>query len=188
MKHGLTRTRIYTIWLNMKSRCYNKNNLSYCDYGAKGVVVCDRWLNSFELFYHDTKKGYKKHLTLDRFPNQDGNYEPSNFRWATQKEQQRNRRNNMKLTIDGETKLIIEWSEIYGINYKTILTRLDRGWNDKDAVTIGKVLSNKLVLDTQTGIYYDSATDAAKAKNIAVYKCHQHLSGVNKNKTGLIYV
>lgn len=84
----------YTSWREMKTRCYNKNNKSYKNYGARGIKVCDGWLNSFENFYIDMgpkPKGY----SLDRI-NNDGDYEPSNCRWATALQQANNRRPKVK--------------------------------------------------------------------------------------------
>lgn len=131
--HGLTQSRMHTIWMNMKARCYNPKNTSYNDYGGKGVVVCDSWL-VFENFYSDVKNGYKDHLTLDRYPNKDGNYSPDNFRWATQIQQQRNRRNNRLLNINGRHATAMEWSEISGTPYTTIKNRVFRKWSDIDCV------------------------------------------------------
>jgi hypothetical protein len=88
--HGLTGTYEYHIWNSMKQRCNNPKNISYKDYGGRGIKVCDRWLNSFNFFLEDMGKkpdGY----SLDRINNDDG-YKPTNCRWATMKEQSNNRR------------------------------------------------------------------------------------------------
>ena len=87
-KHGMTGTPEYSAWCNMRSRCRYKPG-----YIAKGTTVCDRWLHSFEAFLEDVGKKPSPELTLDRI-NNDGNYEPGNVRWATQSEQQSNKRNN----------------------------------------------------------------------------------------------
>lgn len=90
--HGETHTRLYSIWLSMKNRCNNPKNKAYFYYGGKGVSVCEEWENSFESFRDWAKgNGYKSDLTLDRI-NPDGNYEPSNCRWATWHEQRMNQR------------------------------------------------------------------------------------------------
>ena len=82
-KHGMSNTKIYSIYNNMKDRCYNIRNHAYKDYGGKGVIICDEWLNDFTNFYEWSKKnGYKEGLSIDRI-NVNGNYEPSNCRWIT---------------------------------------------------------------------------------------------------------
>lgn len=90
-KHGLMNSPIYTIWVNMKQRCYNFKSTTYEYYGARGITVCDRWLNSFENFYNDMISTYVKGLQLDRIDN-NGNYEPDNCRWATRSQNTKNRR------------------------------------------------------------------------------------------------
>ena len=106
----------------------------YANYGGRGITVCDRWLNSFENFLADMGE-CPEGLSIDRFPDNDGNYEPRNCRWATAKEQQRNRRNNSILTIGFRTQCISAWSEESGIASKTISQRiLKLGWSPEDAV------------------------------------------------------
>src|SRR6266487_1181524 len=91
-KHNACNTPEYDAWQNMKSRCYDKNRKQYKDYGGRGILVCERWLNSFENFISDMGiKPSAKH-SLDRFPDKNGNYEPANCRWANFYEQSRNTR------------------------------------------------------------------------------------------------
>ena len=113
--HGLRKSPIYAIWCGIKKRCYNQNEPSYKNYGGRGIKMCGQWLADFISFYEwAVLSGYEKGLTIDRIDN-DGNYEPSNCRWATRKEQCRNRRSNINVEIDGSTKTLTEWCEVYGI-------------------------------------------------------------------------
>ena len=91
-KHGMSNTRIYQIWADMKDRCFNENNKFYKRYGGRGITVCDEWSHDFQTFYDwAISNGYSDNLTIDRKDN-DGNYEPSNCRWSTQHEQSMNKK------------------------------------------------------------------------------------------------
>lgn len=139
IKHGLTGTRIYRIWSNMKRRCFNPNAEHYNRYGGRGITVCDEWKNDFMSFYNwSMENGYQEDLTIDRIDN-DGNYEPLNCRWATNKEQENNRGSfNINVTYKGKTQTLMQWSEEIGIPFPTLRYRIvDSNWPIEDAFTIG---------------------------------------------------
>lgn len=129
--HGQKNSRTYIIWGLMKARCKNKNNPRWSDYGGRGIVLCDRW-EMFENFFADMGEA-PEGMSIDRIDN-NGNYEPGNCRWATRKEQSRNKRTNRMVTANGKTMCVVEWSEETGINRHTIGRRLRNGWSDHDAV------------------------------------------------------
>ena len=134
-KDGRKDTRLYRIYNNMKTRCFNTKSPMYGRYGARGVVMCDEWKNDFKAFYDwSMSHGYADNLTIDRIDN-DGNYSPDNCRWVTMKEQSNNRYSNHNVEIDGVTKTLQEWCDEYKINYRTVQDRLKRGWSHFDALT-----------------------------------------------------
>lgn len=91
-KHNLSYSKLYKVWGGMKTRCYNPKFMYYSNYGGRGITICDEWLNNFKTFYEwAINNGYKEGLTIDRI-NNDGIYEPSNCRWITRAEQNRNQR------------------------------------------------------------------------------------------------
>lgn len=126
-KHGLTKTRIHRICTQMKTRCFNPKDEHYKDYGGRGITICDGWKDNFQAFYDwALSNGYEEHLTIDRI-DVNGNYEPSNCRWATQKEQSNNKRTTPFITFNGVTKTLLEWSDITGIKYQTLFYRYKAG-------------------------------------------------------------
>ena len=138
--HGMQNTRLYREWSSMKNRCYNKNAVGYMDYGGRGIVVCEQWKNDFMAFYNwAMNSGYDETAprgvcTLERKDN-NGNYSPENCKWATNREQQNNKRNNRLLTYNGETKTAAQWAEEIGINLNTIHSRMWLGWSDERILT-----------------------------------------------------
>ena len=123
----------------MRDRCYNTNRSQYTDYGGRGIVVCQEWLDDFMNFYNwAIDNGYKDGLTIDRI-NNDGNYEPDNCRWVDSKTQQRNRRNNRNFTYQGETHCLKEWCEILGLRYNTVVNRIHKShWTIEQALELEK--------------------------------------------------
>ena len=103
-----TRTAEYIAWQHMRQRCTNANSVHYPDYGGRGIIVCARWA-SFKAFYSDMGKRPSASHVLDRIDN-DGNYEPSNCRWATRSQSQANRRTSVRMEYQGRTMTITEWA------------------------------------------------------------------------------
>ena len=124
--HGMCGTRIYTIWQNMKRRCFTKTDKNYPDYGGRGVTVCNKWLN-FENFYKDVGDPPSAKHQLDRIDN-DGNYEQGNVRWVLSSQNCRNRRSNRLIEWNGQVKTVVEWSEFLGIDHGVLRQRLYRKW------------------------------------------------------------
>ena len=121
--HGLTKTRLHNIWGAMKQRCYYPKSSHYHKYGERGIIVCDEWKNDFMSFYNwAMDNGYSDDLSIDRI-DVNGNYEPSNCRWANNKVQANNKTTNRYITYKNETKTLKEWSDILGINYSTLRTQ-----------------------------------------------------------------
>lgn len=123
----------YRIWHRAKSRCtYQKKN-GFERYGGRGITMCERWLHSFANFYADMGPRPSPKHSIDRIDN-DGNYTPSNCRWATRREQDSNRSITRRLTFSGTTKTVQEWAELTGLNYRTLVGRINRGWPSKRAL------------------------------------------------------
>lgn len=132
--HGLSNDRLYHIWEGMKRRCYQKSAKNYVNYGAKGIEVCNEWLN-FEPFYNwAISNGYQENLTIDRIDVND-NYCPENCRWVDWKTQENNRSNNYKLTFNNETHTVSEWAKIINVSTSTLYSRLKRGWTVERLLT-----------------------------------------------------
>lgn len=132
--HGMTGTRTYHIWYAMKQRCYSKSQSEYSIYGGRGIEVCDRWRYSFENFLEDMGV-CPEGKTIDRIDS-NGNYEPSNCRWATQKEQMRNFRGNIRYFYEGKDRSLAEITEMAGMNYRTVYYRMKSyGWSFERAIS-----------------------------------------------------
>ncbi len=128
--------REWSSFCAMKTRCYNKRSKNWNHYGGRGIKVCKRWrqYSSFITFLEDMGPRPTKH-SLDRFPDMNGNYEPSNCRWASVKEQTRNRRTRKLLTHQGETLCVVEWAEKTGIPKGIIRNRIRAKWSVEKILT-----------------------------------------------------
>lgn len=129
----------YGAWYSMLDRCYNSSCQAWSNYGGRGISVCDRWLgkDGFENFFQDMGEAPSPNHSLDRIDNSLG-YFPQNCRWATDKQQARNRRTNRVFTIEGQTKPLVEWCEIYTIPYRLVKDRLRDGWDIIRSLTTPK--------------------------------------------------
>ena len=121
-------TKEYTAWVHLRQRCYNPRDKRYHSHGARGIKVCERWLNSFENFLSDVGYAPTKKHTIERNDN-DGNYEPSNCRWATYTEQARNKRLTRWIEYNGQKKSLAQWCEELDLPYSTISYRILHGWD-----------------------------------------------------------
>lgn len=141
--HGGSNTRLYRIWSNMKSRCYNPKNNNFPNYGGRGIKICGEWFHDFGKFQTWAySHGYRDDLSIDRI-DVNGNYCPDNCRWATQAEQSINKRPRIqkrypqyypKYAIDGELRTAAEWAEIAGIKHATFLSRWRKGDRGRDLI------------------------------------------------------
>lgn len=133
--HGESGTRLNNIWYGMKARCYNPNHEEYQHYGGKGVIVCEDWRTSY-INFRDwaLQNGYSDELTLDR-KEMNGNYEPSNCKWSTYKQQMNNKTNNVFVEYNGELFTVSELADYAHMSINTMWVRLNRlGWSVEKAV------------------------------------------------------
>ncbi len=137
IKHGAARfrmsTKTYRTWMNMKFRCYNKNNKSYDNYGGRGITVCSRWLKAFENFLADMGEPPTPSHSIER-KNNNGNYDPDNCMWATPIQQARNTRRNHVVECRGEKNIVSAWAEQSHIKASLIYARLKAGWHPERAI------------------------------------------------------
>lgn len=145
--HGKTNSVEYRIWTGMLTRCYNKSARAYADYGRRGISVCESWRHDFDAFLHDMGHRPSPQHSIDRIDN-DGNYQPSNCRWATREQQAQNKRTSIRIEIDGQCKTVDEWANESGQSAASIYQRYRSG------------LRGAAVLKTTvTTIDYDGITD-----------------------------
>ena len=126
--------RLYSIWHNMKSRCYNPNTEKFKYYGGKGISVCEEWKNNFKAFYDwAVANGYRDDLTIDRINGSKG-YSPDNCKWSDMTQQNNNTSKNHYVSHNGETKTSSEWAKQYGIHRCVFNNRIQRGWTFEKAI------------------------------------------------------
>ena len=163
------RTRLGSIYHNMKTRCTNPNYDKYQYYGGKGVSVCDEWLNSYDAFEQwALSHGYADGLTLERI-DVHGDYTPENCRWSSRKDQANNRTSNHYIEYNGVTKTMMQWCEDLGLEYGMVSQRLRNGWSVERAFTEPHHNTNKTRLITfrgQTKRLYEWAKDVGLPFNV----------------------
>lgn len=149
LKHGSSRSCEYNIWNMMLQRCNNGKCKDFPAYGGRGIRVCDRW-SKFENFLADMGRRPSTDHSIDRVEN-DGNYEPSNCKWATMKEQQTHKTTTRLITFNGVTQNLTWWANSTGININTIHRRIKTGWALKDALTVKSHGGNRFAQKDKDG-------------------------------------
>lgn len=133
--HGMRNTKLYSVWANIKNRCYNPSSKSYPSYGGRGIKVCDDWLDSSKFIEWAMSSGYSEGSTIERI-DVNGNYEPGNCTWIPRAEQARNKTNSFLITIDGESKCLHQWCDETGMDYQLVYHRIKQlGWKPEKALT-----------------------------------------------------
>ncbi|MEO8021090.1 hypothetical protein [Polaromonas sp.] len=140
--HGMWETPEFQAWQSMLKRCYLKSNKRYADYGGRGIDVCKEWRDSFESFYaHIGPRPSAKH-SLDRIRNAEG-YKPGNIRWATESEQNNNRRSNVTAKVNGQELTAAQISQQYGLGHGTVVYRIKTGKSAAEIVAPSTRLSRR---------------------------------------------
>lgn len=132
-KHGHAGSPLYHVWSDMVRRCTNPKHARFKDWGGRGISVCEEWRDLENFLAWANTSGYKEGLSIDRKDN-DGNYEPSNCRWSTMREQGNNRRNNRLITHNGKTLTFTQWARAIGIHPMSLTWRLKKGWSLEKAL------------------------------------------------------
>lgn len=138
-QHGMRHTSEYEVWKHIKQRVSDTNSSRYADYGGRGIMLYKPWATSFAAFYDYIGPRPSKEHTLDRWPDNNGNYEPGNVAWRTYRQQNNNKRNNVNITFNDQTKTAKEWATEVGLSYATVMWRYHQGW------AVEQVLSPRLI-------------------------------------------
>lgn len=133
--HGMTNSPEHRVWQGIKTRTTNPKASCYHRYGGRGILMCERWFNDFQAFYEDMGPRPSPKHTIERLDN-DGPYSPENCRWATIKEQTRNKSTNVRLTYKGEHLCVAEWAERYGIPRSRLYAAAKSGATSEEELAI----------------------------------------------------
>jgi hypothetical protein len=132
--HGKSKDPLYDVWIALKARCLDVNNISFSSYGGRGITVCDEWLKFIPFQEWALSHGYKRGLSIDRIDNNKGYY-PENCRWVSHSVNNRNKRNNRLITYKGETKTVAAWAEYMKVPYAILSHRLNQyRWSEEKAI------------------------------------------------------
>lgn len=178
--HGMAYSRLYRIWKGMRRRCYSSNEPAYARYGGRGIFVCQEWNKSFLPFYEwAIQNGYSDNLSLDRI-NTNGNYEPSNCRWATDEIQANNKRSTIKYEFEGKYLSLPQISRIIDIGFPTLYRRIN-----ENKLTIEEAISiplngrckkdlnvRKFTIEQIKEIYLSTEKQADVVKKYGISKAH----------------
>lgn len=132
-KHGLRHHPLYSHWVNMKTRCLNKNNVKYKNYGGRGITICEEWFDFKKFYDWAMSNGYKQGLSIERI-NVNGNYCPENCTWITMIEQASNKTTNTYIEYNGIRDTVSGWTRRMGYGKETIRERLKKGWTVERAI------------------------------------------------------
>lgn len=163
--HGFANTPEYGVWCRIKNRCYNKNEKSYSDYGARGITMCREWKESFEAFYRDMGSRPSHEYTIERRDNYKG-YFKENCIWTTRKEQANNRRTNVCYELSGKSQTLRQWCEELDLKYITVYHRLKRGIKFEDAI---QFIEYKAITFDETTLSLTEWCDLLNLKYAEVY-------------------
>lgn len=142
--HGLSKSRLYNIWLSMRARCRDPHNKRFNRYGGRGISVCEEW-SSFETFRDWAySNGYADGLSIERI-DVNGNYDPSNCSWIPMRDQPKNTASNRRITINGETRILNDWARIAGVCSQTITNRIKKGYPESEWLKPAGTLSKKII-------------------------------------------
>lgn len=162
--HGMCNSAEYHIYRNMLARCHNEKNTSFPGYGGRGITVCDRWMESFENFYADMGSRPSKIHSIDRI-NNDGNYEPGNVKWSTPSQQTRNCRHTKKIFYKGESKLVMDWAAIFGIDRHVLYYRIRNKWSPEKTLETPVGRKMKFISRTASSVPADSACPPGESQD-----------------------